>query len=394
MTWPTKKLADLLESCDAGVWGKPAIKGKGLFVLRSTNMTNEGRINFSDVAERKIEGDIKKLELLDGDILVEKSGGGPNQPVGRVAYFIAPDDRVYTFANFVQRFRAKPDLINSHFLFYRLLFLHKIGFTKKLQSQTTGIRNLKLSLYLKTEIPVPPLKIQKQIVERLDAIKKVQELNDKQIELADELKKSLIHNFETIGKKWPRIQLGECVSFLQLGLVKSREKYSDKGVPYLKMDAIQSNGELDFEKAIKVIADESEIQRCKLKIGDFLFNTRNTPELVGKSAVFNEKRTYLFNNNILRLRFKNLLPLFLNAFFQTIDGKRALNSKKKGTTSVWAIYQSDLLKIKIPFPPIETQRQAVEKLFAVQEYKKKLIKQKLKELFESVLNKSMKGELI
>jgi len=168
--WPTKKLKDLLESFDAGMWGKPAPEGKGLLILRSTNITNEGSLDFSNVAELDIQNKIEKLKLFDGDILLEKSGGGPDQPVGRVAYFVAPNHRVYSFANFIQRIRARSDLIDSRFLFYRLLLLHKIGFTKKLQSQTTGIRNLKLSLYLKTEIPLPPLKIQKQIVAKLSAV--------------------------------------------------------------------------------------------------------------------------------------------------------------------------------------------------------------------------------
>src|SRR3989344_3400192 len=196
-SWPTKKLSEVLETCDTGVWSKAAIKGKGLFVLRSTNMTNDGELSFSDVAERKIEGDIKKTELLDGDILVEKSGGGPDQPVGRVGYFTTPNQGAYTFANFIQRLRAKSKLVDSRFLFYRLLFLHKIGFTKKLQSQTTGIRNLKMSLYLKTEIPLPLLQIQKQIVAKLSAVQLYKkELLEQKIKLK-ELFESALHRAMT-----------------------------------------------------------------------------------------------------------------------------------------------------------------------------------------------------
>jgi len=252
------------------------------------------------------------------------------------------------------------------------------------------------SIVKRLRVPFPPLPIQQKIVERLDAIKKAQELNDKQIALAEELKRSFIYRLEPQLKQWQRVPLAQCVDFFQLGLIKSKKDYSEEGVPYLKMDAIQANGEIDFTKVIKVNASEEEIQEYKLCPGDFLFNTRNTKELVGKSAVFEGEGLYLFNNNILRLRFKNILPLFLNAFFHTTQGKKLLNSKKKGTTSVWAIYQRDLFKIKIPLPPLEIQKKIVEKLSAVQEYKKKLLKQKqlLQELFESVLHKSMKGELI
>ncbi len=167
--WKAQKLENLLELCDAGVWGK-ATKGGGMMVLRSTNFKNGGVLDFSNVPELKIDEKKRaKVKLMDDDILLEKSGGGPDQPVGRVVYFIAPDQRDYTFANFIQRLRSDPKVVNNNFLFYHLLRLHNIGFTKKLQSQTTGIRNLKLSLYLKTEIPLPPLAIQKQIVAKLSA---------------------------------------------------------------------------------------------------------------------------------------------------------------------------------------------------------------------------------
>ena len=55
---------------------------------------------------------------------------------------------------------------------------------------------------------------------------------------------------------------------------------------------------------------------------------------------------------------------------------------------------TNLVKIKIPLPPLETQKQIVQKLSAVQEYKTGLIEQrkKLKELFESSLHKSMSNK--
>ena len=168
--WEVKKLGNLLELCDAGVWGK-ATNDRGMLVLRSTNFKNGGTLDFSNVPELKIDEKKRaKVKLMDNDILLEKSGGGPDQPVGRVVYFIAPDQRDYTFANFIQRLRPNSDVVNSNFLFYHLFRLYNIGYTKKLQSQTTGIRNLKLSLYLKTEIPLPPLKTQKQIVIKLSAV--------------------------------------------------------------------------------------------------------------------------------------------------------------------------------------------------------------------------------
>ena len=59
-----------------------------------------------------------------------------------------------------------------------------------------------------------------------------------------------------------------------------------------------------------------------------------------------------------------------------------------------AVSDKDIFDIKISLPSLQIQKQIVAKLSAVQDYKKQLLEQKakLKELFDSVLSKSMKGE--
>lgn len=61
-----------------------------------------------------------------------------------------------------------------------------------------------------------------------------------------------------------------------------------------------------------------------------------------------------------------------------------------------AVNNTALKNLKINLPPLETQHQIVQKLQAVQNYKKKLLgqRQKLQELFESCLDKAMEGELV
>ncbi len=187
---------------------------------------------------------------------------------------------------------------------------------------------------------------------------------------------------------WPVKKLGDLVVFSQLGLVKSKNELSETGFPYLKMDSILSDGRLDLGKSIKVKATESEIKNFTIKKNDFLFNTRNSPKLVGKSSVFNSEKRYLFNNNILRLRFSRLLPPFINAYLHTQEGKQKLNLIKKGTTSVSAIYQSNLFSLSIPVPTIQTQKKIIEKLDAIRKAQElnDIQISKTEELFETILN--------
>jgi type I restriction enzyme S subunit len=57
-------------------------------ILRNTNFRNDGTLNYSDVATIPIEKrHLNKKHLKFGDIIIERSGGGPTQPVGRVVFF-------------------------------------------------------------------------------------------------------------------------------------------------------------------------------------------------------------------------------------------------------------------------------------------------------------------
>ena len=53
----------------------------------------------------------RKLE--QGDILIEKSGGGPNQPVGRAVFFDIEPSENNTFSTFTTRLRLAENYIDK-----------------------------------------------------------------------------------------------------------------------------------------------------------------------------------------------------------------------------------------------------------------------------------------
>ncbi|OHA13659.1 MAG: hypothetical protein A3J10_01360 [Candidatus Sungbacteria bacterium RIFCSPLOWO2_02_FULL_54_10] len=168
--WPTKKLGKV---CDFqnGLWtGKtpPFVMTK---VIRNTNFkNNDGTLNFNDVAEIEVEERALQARLLKkGDLILERSGGGPTQPVGRVVYFDA--DGKFSFSNFTTRIRVRNSKeLDSIYLWRCLNYLYLSGVTEKMQKQTTGIRNLNFSEYKELEIPLPPIAEQKKIVARLEGL--------------------------------------------------------------------------------------------------------------------------------------------------------------------------------------------------------------------------------
>ncbi len=164
---------------------------------------------------------------------------------------------------------------------------------------------------------------------------------------------------KALPKAWEWKKLGDITSERLIGLVRaSKEQGEEREYPYIKMDAIQLDGHLNLGLATKVDADSDELRKYRLKAGDFLFNTRNSYELVGKTAVFgNEPGNWIYNNNIMRIRFlEGIDPCFINYVFHSSLIKGQLESFKNKTTSVCAIYDSRLTKVQIPLPPISEQK--------------------------------------
>jgi len=137
--------------------------------------------------------------------------------------------------------------------------------------------------------------------------------------------------------------------------------------PYFKMNNISNDGKCDFTKVTKIDFSETEndFNKYILNDGDFLFNTRNSKELVGKTCIFknpNNERWY-FNNNILRIIFHpEFIQQYANIWFLSPFGKTELDKLKSATTNVAAIYQGKLAVYPIPFPPLPEQHRIVARI--------------------------------
>ena len=139
-------LGDIVEFSFAGDWGEDPIFFEPnpdyqlCYVLRNTNFDNKYNLNFDDVAQRYVKNNkIEKLALQKGDILIEKLGGSPIQPVGRVAFVDdLPFDKPVIFSNFLQKIRITGDSFFSEYVFTFLQAIYHLGYTEFLQNQTTG----------------------------------------------------------------------------------------------------------------------------------------------------------------------------------------------------------------------------------------------------------------
>ena len=394
------KLKDIFEKPISGEWGKEVGEGeKGSKVIRTTNFTNIGRLDLSSIVERDIDSikhENKKLKF--GDIIIEKSGGSPTQPVGRVVIFEETNEDVYFCNNFTSILRPNKNIVPK-FGLYLLKNLYNKKKVLKFQNKTTGIINIKLNDYLNnTEITIPNLEVQNRIAEVLN---KTQELIDKrkeQIESLDELVKSkfieMFGELKTNKNKFRIVELESLTTKITDG-VHSKPEYMPEGVEFISVKDI-NKGNLDFSecKYISREAHESYIKRCKPEKGDILYTkvgaTYGIPAIVDTDKEF----SLYVSVALIKLKKGIVNPIYIKEALRSVDVKRQADRQVKGI-GVPDLHLVGIKKFNIFNPPIELQNQFADFVKQVDKLKFEMEKS-LKELednFNSLMQKAFRGEL-
>ena len=171
-----KRVNEMLVLSSAGDWGTDEDEADvkdfiRCLVIRSTEFDNQYNLNLdsSRVKYRMVKRDkLEKMDLQEGDILVEKSGGSEDQPVGRVALLTSDmlQENTLSYSNFIHKIRLDKAQVNPEYAFYFLRTMYRIGMTESMQSQTNGIRNLSMPSFLKQYLLLPDN--QEEITEQIN----------------------------------------------------------------------------------------------------------------------------------------------------------------------------------------------------------------------------------
>ena len=204
--------------------------------------------------------------------------------------------------------------------------------------------------------------------------------------------------FTNRDKRWHELVLGDVCDKMEYG-TSSKSNETGK-IPVLRMGNVQ-NRRIDWNNLV-YSDDDSEITKYSLKYNDVLFNRTNSPELVGKSAIYKGEMPAIFAGYLIRLHRKEQLidADFMNYY---LSSDKAINYGK--TVVISSVNQANIngTKLKnypIPIPPLKEQQLIVSKLDSLSAETKKLetiYKQKLTaldELKKSILERAFRGELI
>jgi restriction endonuclease S subunit len=200
-------------------------------------------------------------------------------------------------------------------------------------------------------------------------------------------------------EEWRISTVGGCSKLVQYG---TSEKADPTGaVPLLRMGNLQ-DGKVVFYDLKFVTESLPGLATLLLHQGDLLFNRTNSPELVGKSAVFSGPFRATFASYLIRVRCKpdvldsQLLCWWINSMW----GREWAAKVRTDGVSQSNINGTKLQQMPLLLPPLAEQQEIVKRVSALFaradaiEAKVAAARKRVDTLTQAVLAKAFRGELV
>ena len=281
------------------------------------------------------------------------------------------------------------DKINNKYLYWFLkgntVFLNSLGRGATFKEISKGIVS-------DIEINVPDAESQNRAVSNLEKLSEIIKLRKNEMSELDNLIKA---RFVEMFGTYPANEMGWCTGTIRDVISEARYGSSRPAVeggqyPYLRMNNITYDGELDLSDIKRIDVPESELEKCTVRQGDVLFNRTNSKELVGKTCVYNRDEMMVLAGFVIRIRVNSrVLPVFLSSFMNTDFSKQMLLGMCRTAVGQANINAKELQDIGLYIPPIDLQQKFID--FKLQIDKSKAAVQKSLDetqvLFDSLMQK-------
>ena len=173
ISWKEGTFSNLIEKTISGDWGKDSPSGNNtemVYCIRGADIPEVRAGNKGKMPTRYIlPKNYAAKQLVDGDIVVEISGGSPTQSTGRAAAvsdaLLARYDKGMVCTNFCKA--LKPRAGYSMYVYYYWQYLYDRDIFFSYENGTTGIKNLDINGFIETEpIVIAP----EGLVKKFDAV--------------------------------------------------------------------------------------------------------------------------------------------------------------------------------------------------------------------------------
>lgn len=417
--WITSKLVKLTEDISYGYTASSTQEKVGPHLLRITDIQNNhvswGSVPFCVINEEQA----KKYSLKENDLVFARTGA----TVGK-SFLIKREIPESVFASYLIRVRClQPEL--ASFLAY---YFRSPDYWLQITDFSAGIGqpNVNGSKLKELNIPLPPVAEQTRIAQKLDELLAQVDTLKARIDaipaLLKRFRQSVLasavsgrlttewraknsslastcppESATTVDSTWPEVSLSDVARSFSYG--SSAKSKPNGDVPVLRMGNIQG-GCIDWTDLV-FSTDEAEIKKYVLHAGDILFNRTNSPELVGKTAIYKGDRPAIYAGYLIRVRCSEFLkPEFLNYCLNSPQGRHYCWQVKTDGVSQSNINAKKLAAFRFGLPEFEEQTEIVrrvEQLFAFAdqlEAKVASAKTRIDHLTQSILAKAFRGELV
>jgi type I restriction enzyme S subunit len=383
--------------------------------IRAANITPRG-LDLTDLLEMDFTPTERATFSLNvGDVLLTE-GSGSAEHVGRAALWRGEIDGC-CYQNTVIRFR--PHLVLPEYALVVIRHYAASGSFAQV-ARGVGIQHLGASRFASLPFPLAPLAEQRRIVEttdlRLSNIREAQtrlrsarkHLNEQVREIlaasiAGELvvqsasdaehdvtrheampkgrKKTRGHsrqgnlfdstelqgsNDERLARPlpegWQRVRVEEAGE-VTLGRQRSpRHQHGPNLWPYLRVANVFED-RIDTSDVLKMNFDPKEVATYALKFGDILLNEGQSPELVGRAAMFRDEITKAcFQNTLIRFRAgPKVEPDYALLVFRHFLHTGVFRKIARWSTNIAHLGLDRFRTLPFPLPPLEEQRRIVIK---------------------------------
>jgi type I restriction enzyme S subunit len=479
--WAEATLEEIVVHALGGVWGEEAGKCPGwaaVRVIRGKEFRDWSRDRASRAPERAIRpASLEKRRLAVGDLVIEISGGGVGQPVGRALLIdeeaLQRSDLPLVCSNFCRQMRLHRE-IDPAFVHLALSLHYLCGGLDEHQTQTTNIRNLKFSKFLSgVVVPLPPRAEQGRIVakagELLGPVQRARESLARLPEilrrfrqsvltaaysgeltaewrrreggaalLSDRLREVFVARREAwemacceaeafdrraprrpknleptpweapepltapeVPEEWSLVALQDVSHRLQYGLSLRADATEREGIAILRMGNIQA-GQIDAADLKYIDPRTFDVSTYQVRRGDILFNRTNSPELVGKAAVFDLDLEAVFASYVVRIECDERLidSRYVCGWINSPWGRRWARTVRTESVGQSNINVSRLQTMPVPAAPLAEQREIVrriEELFAFAaaiERRVAIATERAENLWRTILARALRGELV
>jgi type I restriction enzyme S subunit len=385
--WEEIRVKNILDSAINGVWGDdPKGDENDLICVRVADF-DYGKLGISveKLTYRNIPLKQQNERLLNkDDLLLEKSGGGELQPVGRVVRFNL--DRKAVCSNFIARLKVNKAKGESAYVSLLLNALYFNRINLRSIKQTTGIQNLDGESFYEEHVGLPPLPEQTAIAHFLDQkTVQIDTLIDRKrrlIDLLREEKTALINEAVTKGihpdvpmkdsgvewlgeipAHWEVMPIKYDLEFVTSGSRGWAEYYADEGELFIRIGNLTRDSfNLDLSDIQYVqVPDGSEGARTTVKTGDLVVSITAYLGSVAIIPTLNEKAYVSQHVALARPKKEKLLDKWIAYCILSNTGKTHFELQAYGGTKI-QLSLDDIRNMPILSPPIIEQSKIIDYL--------------------------------